>query len=218
MIVDILSCCRCCELWACQEKPGMEPENDDSKKTESPPEKMCVSCCFAYFADLWRWKLWDWKEILVAGYPFRTQKNKAVAQISDQHVRRLAWCFQGHMQHGMDLRCTRFHLNDSRIHIVFTTHLHVIHKLHISCSFFLKNCWSASYHGFWRSASCSSIRWISDGHLASYQKQLAAEGSRRRSRAVPRFKPVELSTKKGLRGRQTSDDKKGGGNKHRCQK
>ena len=28
---------------------------------------------------------------------------------------------------------------------------------------------------------------------------------------VPRFKPVELSTKKGLRGRQTSDDKKGGG-------
>ena len=29
--------------------------------------------------------------------------------------------------------------------------------------------------------------------------------------AVPRFKPVELSTKKGLRGRQTSDDKKGAG-------
>ncbi len=36
----------------------------------------------------------------------------------------------------------------------------------------------------WRSASCSSIRWISDGHLASYQKDRFAERFAKRSRGT----------------------------------
>ena len=61
------------------------------------------------------------------------------------------------------------------------------------------------------------IRWPL-GFVSSYQNHWLPKVHDDGAVPVPRFKPVELSTKKGLRGRQTSDDKKGGGNKHRCQK